>query len=104
APGMGTVHEAVLGYVEETQQIKLQHVFAKITDFAVMIEKGEIEAFIGWEPASAATIALNPALHYIAQLPPIPDMESLGLVFQPKIAQDDPRLIGRFALGTFRRV
>jgi NitT/TauT family transport system substrate-binding protein len=104
SPGIGTVHDAVLGYVEETQQIKLQHVFAKITDFAVMTEKGEIEAFIGWEPASATTIALNPALHYIAQLPPIPNMESLGLVFQPKIAKDDPDLIVRFVRATLRGI
>jgi NitT/TauT family transport system substrate-binding protein len=104
SPGIGTVHDAILGYVEETQQIKLQHVFAKITDFAVMTEKGEIEAFIGWEPASATAIALNPALHYVAQLPPIPDMESLGLVFQPKIAKDDPDLIVRFVRATLRGV
>jgi NitT/TauT family transport system substrate-binding protein len=104
SPGIGTVHDAVLGYVEETQQIKLQHVFAKITDFTVMTEKGEIDAFIGWEPASAAAIALNPALHYIAQLPPIPNMESLGLVFQPKIAKDDPDLIVRFVRATLRGV
>jgi NitT/TauT family transport system substrate-binding protein len=104
SPGIGTVHDAVLGYVEETQGIKLQHVFAKITDFAVMTEKGEIEAFIGWEPASATTIALNPALHYVAQLPPIPNMESLGLVFQPKIAKDDPDLIVRFVRATLRGI
>jgi NitT/TauT family transport system substrate-binding protein len=104
SPGIGTVHDAVLGYVEETQRIKLQHVFAKITDFTVMTEKGEIDAFIGWEPASATAISLNPALHYVAQLPPIPDMESLGLVFQPKIAQDDPDLIVRFVRATLRGV
>jgi len=104
SPGIGTVHDAVLGYVEETQKIKLNHVYAKITDFAVMTEKGEIEAFIGWEPASATTIALNPALHYIAQRPPIPNMESLGLVFQPKIAKDDPDLIVRFVRATLRGI
>ena len=104
SPGIGTVHDAVLGYVEETQKIKLSHVYAKITDFAVMTEKGEIEAFIGWEPASATTIALNPALHYIAQRPPIPNMESLGLIFQPKIAKDDPDLIVRFVRATLRGI
>jgi NitT/TauT family transport system substrate-binding protein len=104
SPGIGTVHDAVLGYVEETQKIKLNHVFAKITDFAVMTEKGEIEAFIGWEPASATTIALNPALHYVAQRPPIPNMESLGLIFQPKIAKDDPDLIVRFVRATLRGI
>jgi NitT/TauT family transport system substrate-binding protein len=104
SPGIGTVHDAVLGYVEESQKIKLNHVYAKITDFAVMTEKGEIEAFIGWEPASATTIALNPALHYVAQRPPIPNMESLGLVFQPKIAKDDPDLIVRFVRATLRGI
>jgi NitT/TauT family transport system substrate-binding protein len=104
SPGIGTVHDAVLGYVEETQKIKLEHVFAKITDFAVMTQKGEIDAFIGWEPASATTIALNPELHYISQLPPIPNMESLGLVFQPKIAKEDPDLIVRFVRATLRGV
>jgi NitT/TauT family transport system substrate-binding protein len=104
SPGIGTVHDAVLGYVEETQHIKLNHVYAKITDFAVMTEKGEIDAFIGWEPASANAIAQNPALHYVAQMPPIQNMESLGLVFQPKIAQDDPDLIVRFVRATLRGI
>jgi NitT/TauT family transport system substrate-binding protein len=104
SPGIGTVHDAVLGYVEETQQIKMQHVFAKITDFAVMAQKGEIEAFIGWEPACATAIAISPDLHYVSQRPPIPNMESLGLVFQPKIAKDDPDLITRFVRATLRGV
>jgi NitT/TauT family transport system substrate-binding protein len=104
SPGIGTVHDAVLGYVEETQRIKLHHVYGKITDFAVMTEKGEINAFIGWEPASAAAIALNPALHYVAQLPPLPHMESLGLVFQPRIAAEDPDLIVRFVRATLRGI
>jgi ABC-type nitrate/sulfonate/bicarbonate transport system substrate-binding protein len=104
SPGIGTVHDAVLGYVEETQGIKLRHVYGKITDFAVMTEKGEIDAFIGWEPASAAAIAQNPALHYIAQLPPLPHMESLGLVFQPKIAKENPDLIVRFVRATLRGI
>jgi ABC-type nitrate/sulfonate/bicarbonate transport system substrate-binding protein len=104
SPGIGTVHDAVLGYVEETQGIKLKHVYGKITDFAVMTEKKEINAFIGWEPASAAAIAQNPELHYIEQLPPLPHMESLGLVFQPKIAAENPELIVRFVRATLRGV
>jgi ABC-type nitrate/sulfonate/bicarbonate transport system substrate-binding protein len=104
SPGIGTVHDAVLGYVEETEGVKLHHVYGKITDFAVMTEKREINAFIGWEPASAAAIAQNPELHYIAQLPPIPHMESLGLVFQPKVAAEDPELIVRFVRATLRGI
>lgn len=75
---------------------------AKITDFAVMLDRGEIEAFIGWEPASAAAIAKAKDVHYISQLPPIPNAESLELVFQPKIAKENPDLIVRFVRATVR--
>lgn len=102
-PGIGTVHDAMLGYVEQSQGLKFQRVFAKITDISVMIEKGEAEAFIGWEPASAAAIAQNPGLlHYIAQRPPLENAESLCLIFQPKIAKENPDLIVRFMRATLR--
>ena len=104
SPGIGTIHDAVLGYAEKTYGIKVERVFGKITDIAVMIEKGEVEAFIGWEPASANALAQNPNIHYIAQLPPIPNAESLSLVFQPKLAKDNPDLIVRFVRATLQGI
>jgi NitT/TauT family transport system substrate-binding protein len=102
-PGLGTIHDAVLGYVEQTQRLRYKRVFGKITDIAIMVEKGEIEAFIGWEPASANAIAQSPQLlHYVAQLPPIPNAESLSLIFQPKLAKENPDLIVRFVRATVR--
>lgn len=102
-PGIGTIHDAVLGYVEQTQGLKFQRVFGKITDIAIMIDKGEAEAFIGWEPASAQAIAQNPEkLHYIAQLPPISNAESLSLIFQAKLAKEHPDVIVRFVRATLR--
>lgn len=101
-PGLGTIHDAVLYHIEKSQGLKFQRVPAKITDFAVMLDRGEIEAFIGWEPASAAAIAKAKDVHYISQLPPIPNAESLELVFQPKIAKENPDLIVRFVRATVR--
>jgi len=95
-PGLGTIHDAVLFHVEKTQGIKFQRVPGKITDIAVMLDRGEVDAFIGWEPASAAAIAKAKDSHYVAQLPPIPNAESLELVFQPKIAKENPDLVVRF--------
>ena len=40
-PGIGTIHDAVLGYIEETQGFKVNHVPAKISDVAIMIEKAK---------------------------------------------------------------
>lgn len=104
-PGLGTIHDAMLGYAEQSQGLKFQRVFGKISDIAIMIEKGEVEAFIGWEPASAQAIAQSPnMLHYIAQMPPINNAESLELIFQTKIAKENPDLIVRFVRATLRGI
>ena len=101
-PGLGTIHDAMLFYIEKTQKIKFQRVPGKITDIAVMLDRGEVEAFIGWEPASAAAIAKAKDAHYIAQLPPIKNAESLELVFHPKVVKENPDLVVRFLRATLR--
>lgn len=103
-PGIGTIHDAMLGYAEQSMGFKVERVFGKITDIAVMIDKGEVEAFIGWEPASAAAIAQSDKLHYIAQLPPIPNAESLELAFSPKMVKENPDVVFRFVRATLRGI
>jgi NitT/TauT family transport system substrate-binding protein len=104
-PGIGTIHDAVLGYIQQTMGIKYEHVPAKITDVAVMIQKGEVEAFIGWEPASAQAIALAPdLLHYVQRLPPIPNSESLQLAFTPAYVKDNPDTVEKFVRATLKGI
>jgi NitT/TauT family transport system substrate-binding protein len=104
-PGIGTIHDAVLGYIQQSMGIKYEHVPAKITDVALMIQKGEVEAFIGWEPASAAAIAQAPdLLHYIQRLPPIPNSESLQLAFTPGYTKDNPETVVKFMRATLRGI
>lgn len=104
-PGIGTIHDAVLGYIEQSQGLKFQHVPAKITDLAVMVQKGEVEAFIGWEPASAAAIAQAPdIMHYIQQMPPVKNSESLQLAFTPEFVKKDPETVTKFVRATLRGI
>jgi NitT/TauT family transport system substrate-binding protein len=104
-PGIGTIHDAVLGYIQQSMNIKYEHVPAKITDVALMIQKGEVEAFIGWEPASAAAIAQAPdLLHYIQRLPPIPNSESLQLAFTPAYAKGNPETVVKFIRAALRGI
>ncbi|MBN9263927.1 MAG: hypothetical protein BGN89_11080 [Alphaproteobacteria bacterium 64-6] len=104
-PGLGTIHDAVLSYIQRSQNIKFQHVPAKITDVAIMIQKGEVEAFIGWEPASAAAVAKAPdLLHYIQRMPPIPNSESLQLAFTPEYAKQNPETVQKFVRATLRGI
>ncbi len=104
-PGLGTIHDAVLAYIEQSRGIKVLHVPAKISDVAVMIQKGEVEAFIGWEPASAAAVAQAPdLLHYIQRLPPIPNAESLELGFRTAYLKENPEMVAKFVRATLRGI
>jgi len=101
-PGLGTIHDAVLFYVEKTQNIKFQRVPGRVSDIAAMLDRGEVEAFIAWEPASAQAVAKAKDTHYIVQRPPIPNAESLQLIFHPRVVKEDPELIVRFLRATLR--
>ena len=103
-PGLGTTHDAVLSYVEQSQNLKFKRVFGKVTDIAIMIEKGEVDAYIGWEPASAISIAQNPKLHYISQLPPLKNVESLEMIVQTKLAKEKPELVYGFVRAIRRGI
>lgn len=104
-PGLGTTHDAVLSYVEQSQHLKFHRVMGKVTDIAVMLDKGEIDAYIGWEPASAMAIAQNPGkLHYVSQLPPIKNVESLEMIVQTKLAKGKPELVTGFVRAIRRGV
>ncbi len=102
SPGLGTVQDAVLSYVENTQHIKFNRLFAKVSDFAVMAQKGEIAAFISWEPAAATAIQQNPALHYVAQRPPIDNAESLEVIVTPAFVKAHPAAVEGFVRATLR--
>lgn len=102
SPGLGTVQDAILNYVQATQGIKFKRVFAKVSDFGVMLDKGEIDAFISWEPAAATAISQNPKLHYIAQNPPIPNAESLLLIAHPNLVRDKPEVVAGLVKATLR--
>ena len=104
-PGIGTIHDAVLAHIEQLEGIKVQHVPAKISDLAQMMRNGEVEAFIGWEPASAAAVHQNPELmHYIQRMPPIENAESLELAFRPGFIEENPEVAQKFVNATLRGI
>ena len=101
-PGLGTIHDAMLFYIEKTQNLKFQKVPGRITDIAAMLDRGEVDAFIGWEPASAIAVSKAKDTHYIVQLPPIHNAESLDLVFHPTFTKENPDAVVRFLRATLK--
>lgn len=104
-PGLGTVQDAVLTYVEEQENIEFKRVYAKVTDFVPMAQRGEIQAFISWEPAAALAISeASEDLHYIEQVPPIENAESLEMIVQRDFAEENPELTTKFVRAILRGI
>jgi NitT/TauT family transport system substrate-binding protein len=105
-PGVGTVQDALLTHMAEEEGIDFKRVYAKVTDFVPMVQKGEIDAFIAWEPAAATAIGQNDQLHYILQRPlePLEDAESLELIIQRDVADEDRDAVVGFVRAYLRAI
>ena len=104
SPGLGTVQDAILSYAESKYNIKFKRAFAKVTSFVPMVQNKEIDAFISWEPAAATAISQDPNLHYIAQNPPIPNAESLELIFSPQFVAQHKDVVRGFVKATLKGI
>ena len=104
SPGLGTVQDAILSYAETKYNIKFKRQFAKVTSFVPMVQNKEIDAFISWEPAAATAISQDSNLHYIAQNPPIPNAESLELIFAPQFVAQHKDVVRNFVKATMKGI
>jgi len=104
SPGLGTVQDAILSYVQASEKVRFKRVFAKVSDFVVMAGKGEIDAFISWEPAAALALAQDPGLHYVAQNPPIRNAESLLVISGPRFLGEHPEAVTGFVRAVLRGI
>ncbi|MGH7682956.1 MAG: ABC transporter substrate-binding protein, partial [Vulcanimicrobiaceae bacterium] len=104
SPGLGTVQDAILSYAEAKYNIKFKRAFAKVTAFVPMVQNKEIDAFISWEPAAATAISQDSNLHYIAQNPPIPNAESLEMIFTPQFIAQKKDVVRNFVKATMKGI
>jgi ABC-type nitrate/sulfonate/bicarbonate transport system substrate-binding protein len=104
SPGIGTVQDAILSYAEKKFNITFKRQFAKVTSFVPMMQNKEIDAFISWEPAAATAIGQDSNLHYIAQNPPIPNAESLELIFAPQFVAQHKEVVRNFVKATLKGI
>lgn len=105
-PGVGTVQDAILTKMAEDAGIEFRPVYAKVTDFVPMVQKGEIDAFIAWEPAAATAISQDDGLHYVLQRPPAPleEAENLELIIQRDFADANHDAVVGFVRAYLRAI
>jgi NitT/TauT family transport system substrate-binding protein len=96
-PGLGTIQNTMLNIAAEKYNIKFKKLLhGKLTDLAVFLEKGEIDAMTGWEWIAADTVNRVKGAHYVLVLPVIKDAESCVTVFYGKLYRENPEVVKRY--------
>lgn len=90
-PGLGTVHDINLNYIEKTHGVTTRHVYGKITDLLTFFEKGEIDGLVGWEPVVGEAVYRLGA-HYLAKSMR-PGSESQALAVSTRLARENPEAV-----------
>jgi len=89
SPGLGTIHDTALSLIAKEHHIHITHVPAPITDLPVLLKKGDISAFIGWETVAAHAVLTVPGAHYLIRQP-FPNNENLELAVSDKFIKEHP--------------
>lgn len=92
-PGLGTVHDINLNYIEKTHGITVKHVYGKITDLLTYFEKGEIDGLVGWEPVVGEAVYRLGAQYLAKSMRP--GSESQALAVSGKFVREQPDAVYR---------
>jgi len=63
-PGISSIQETMLLYLEKQHGFKTTHIYGKATELVNFMEKGEIDGILAWEPVAAQAVAKLGA-HYL---------------------------------------
>lgn len=58
-PGIGSIQDAMLRMIARKQGIKIRHRHMKAADMPPLLQKGEIDGFIVWEPVGSLAVELG---------------------------------------------
>lgn len=87
-PGLGTVHDINLNFIEKTHGVTTRHVYGKITDLLTFFEKGEIDGLVGWEPVVGEAVYRLGAQYLAKSMRP--GSESQALAVMTNFAKEKP--------------
>lgn len=96
-PGLGTIQNTMLSIAAEKNGIKFKKVIhGSITDLPVFLEKGEIDAFTGWEWPAADAVNRVKGAHYVLKMPVIENAESVAMGVNGKFSKENPETVKKF--------
>jgi ABC-type nitrate/sulfonate/bicarbonate transport system substrate-binding protein len=100
SPGAGTYHDSLVVNLEKQNNIKIDHVYSRIQDLFLFLEKGEIDAVVGWEPIASRAVRTMNAKYLV---PVLDANASGGCVFTSRsFAEKNPDKLVKFIRATMR--
>ncbi|MDA8440968.1 MAG: ABC transporter substrate-binding protein [Peptococcaceae bacterium] len=93
-PGVSSIQETMLDYLESQQGIKTIHVYANAANLVQLLQKGEIDAIVAWEPLGAQAVAKVGA-HYLLNTI-IPGAEAEDFTVTGKLFRENPNTVVQF--------
>lgn len=93
-PGVSSIQDSLLTHLERESGFKTTHVYGKAADLVGYLEKGEIDAFVGWEPVGARAVEALGA-HYLLDTV-IPGAEASEITVSGKLLRDRREVLVRF--------
>jgi NitT/TauT family transport system substrate-binding protein len=93
-PGLSSIQETLLNHLERTNHLKTTHVYGKAADLVGYLEKGEIDAFVAWEPVAARAVQALGA-HYLLDTV-TPNAEASEIAVSGKLLREHRDVVVRF--------
>lgn len=93
-PGVSSIQETLLNHLERKHGFKTTHVYGKAPDLVGYLEKGEIDAFVGWEPVGARAVEALGA-HYLLDTV-LPGAEASEITVSGKLLRERRPLVISF--------
>lgn len=93
-PGISSIQETMLLYLEKLNGFKTTHVYGKATELVSYMEKGEIDGILAWEPVASQAVAKLGA-HYLMNTA-IEGAEASMVTMSGKMLREHPKEVVAF--------
>ncbi|MCS7114191.1 MAG: ABC transporter substrate-binding protein [Nitrososphaerota archaeon] len=93
APGIGTIQDCLLYMIERKFNITVAHQHYKVSDLPAALEKGEIDAYIAWEPFATEAAAKGIGHIIYASRDILPNHQCCIFYVSGKIYREQPDLL-----------
>lgn len=92
-PGIGSIQDAMLVMFAKKHNIKVKHKPLKVSDMALFLQKGEIDAFIAWEPFPTNAVELGYGHMMATSRDIMPEHQCCVFLTRGELVRKDPDLV-----------